>query len=84
MFTHASNVLAPDPPTSLDVQVTRDAKSGWRINALCDGRVVATRHADDWHRVERVRRALAAGLTSAFEHERWLIAAKAAAMTETR
>ena len=84
MFTHAYDVLAPDPPTPLDVQVTRDATSGWRINALRDGRVVATRHADDWHRVERVRRALAAGLTSASERERWLVAAKAAAATETR
>ena len=84
MFTHAHDVLAPDPPTSLGVEVTRDPEGGWRIDALRDGRVVATRHSDDWHRVERMRRALAAGLASAPEHQRRRAAANAAATTETR
>ena len=84
MFTHAHDVLAPDPPTSFGVEVTRDPEGGWRIDAHRDGRVVATRHSDDWHRVERIRHALAAGLTSAPEHPHRRAAANAAATTETR
>jgi hypothetical protein len=82
--THAHDVLAPSPPRSLEVHVTCDPEGGWRINALRDGRVVATRHSDDWHRVERVRRALAAGLTSAHQPQRRRAAASAATMAETR
>ena len=84
MSTHALDVLAPDPPISLEVQVTCDPEGGWRINALRDGRVVATRHSDDWHRVERVRRVLAAGLTSAPQPQSRRAAARAATTAETR
>ena len=84
MFSRAHDVLAPDPPTSLGVEVTRDPEGGWRINALRDGRVVATRHSDDWHRVERARRTLASDLAPALEHQRRHAAASAAAMTKTR
>jgi hypothetical protein len=59
--THAHDILAPDPPISIDVQVICDPEGGWRINALRDGCVVDTRHSGDWHRVERACRALAAG-----------------------
>ena len=52
-------VLAADAPRALDVQVSCDPRGGWQVDALVDGRVVATRHCDDWHRVERVRRTLA-------------------------
>jgi hypothetical protein len=58
---HAYDTLAPDPPKAIEVQVIEDPHGGWQVNALRDGRVVATRHSDDWHRVERARRALAAG-----------------------
>jgi hypothetical protein len=84
VFTQAHEVLAPDPPKSLGVEVTRDPEGGWRIDALRDGRVVATRHSDDWHRVERMRHALAAGLTSVPEYRRPRAAANAAATTGTR
>jgi hypothetical protein len=57
--THAHDVLAPQPPMPPQVQVTSDPHGGWQVDALVDGRVVATRHCDDWHRVERVRRTLA-------------------------
>ena len=83
MFIHEPDVVAPDPPSSLDVQVTCDPEGGWRIDALRDGRVVATRHSDNWHRVERMRHALAAELSSAPEHQRPR-AANGAATTGTR
>jgi hypothetical protein len=83
VFTQAHDVLALDPPTSL-VEVTRDPDGGWRIDALRDGRVVATRHSDDWHRVERARRALAAGLTSVPNTCTPRAAANASATIETR
>jgi hypothetical protein len=57
--THTHDVLAPDPPRPLEVHVTCDPRGGWQVDALIDGRVVATRHCDDWHRVERVRRTIA-------------------------
>jgi hypothetical protein len=84
VFTQAHDVLAPDPPTTLGVEVTRDPEGGWRIDAIRDGRIVATRHSDDWHRVERMRHALATGLASAPEHLHRRAAANAAATTETR
>ena len=59
MSTHTHDVLAPDLPRPRHVNVTRDPHGGWQVDALVDGRVVATRHCDDWHRVERVRRTLA-------------------------
>jgi hypothetical protein len=62
LATHALDVLAPDPPIPCDVHVTRDPHGGWQIDAFVDGRVVATRHCDDWHRVERARRTLAQAL----------------------
>jgi hypothetical protein len=42
-----------------EVHVSSDPHGGWQIDALVDGRVVASRHYDDWHRVERARRTLA-------------------------
>jgi hypothetical protein len=57
--THALDVLAPDPPRTREVHVTCDPHGGWQVDALVDGRVVATRHCSDWHRVERARRTLA-------------------------
>ena len=62
MLTHPLDRPALDPAGSLEVHVTRDPHGGWRIDALRDGRVVASRHCDDWHHVERVRHGLAAGL----------------------
>jgi hypothetical protein len=62
VLTHPPDSLALDPAGSLEVHVTRDPHGGWQIDALRDGRVVASRHCDDWHRVERVRHELAAGL----------------------
>jgi hypothetical protein len=57
--THAHDVLAPDPPRPPVVHVTCDPRGGWQVDALVDGRIVASRHCNDWHRVERARRALA-------------------------
>lgn len=59
MSTHAHDVLAPDPPRPPVVHVTSDPHGGWRVEALVDGRIVASRHCSDWHRVERARRTLA-------------------------
>ena len=59
MTTHVLDVLALDFPRTREVHVTCDPHGGWQIDALIDGRVVATRHCSDWHRVERARRALA-------------------------
>jgi len=59
VVTPALDVLAPDPPMTREVHVTSDPQGGWQIDALVDGLVVATRHCDDWHRVERVRRTFA-------------------------
>jgi hypothetical protein len=42
--------------------VTWEPRGGWRVDALRNGRIVASRHCDDWHRVERARDALAAEL----------------------
>lgn len=60
MTNYARDVLAPDPSRPPDVRVTNDPHGGWQVDAVVDGRVVATRHCDDWHRVERARRTLAA------------------------
>jgi hypothetical protein len=57
--THAHDVLAPDPPRAPIVHVTCDPHGGWQVDALLDGRIIASRHCSDWHRVERARRALA-------------------------
>jgi hypothetical protein len=58
--TPSRDVLPPESPSTLDVQVNWDRQGGWRVDAVRDGHVVASRHCDDWHRVERVRAALAA------------------------
>jgi hypothetical protein len=34
------------------VHVSLAVHSGWEVTATVDGRVVATRHCSDWHRVE--------------------------------
>jgi hypothetical protein len=39
------------------VQVTGGQVGGWDVTATLNGRVVASRHCDDWHRTERARRA---------------------------
>jgi hypothetical protein len=57
--THATEVVAEQSQTAPEVHVTWDPHGGWQVDALVDGRIVATRHCDDWHRVERVRRTLA-------------------------
>jgi hypothetical protein len=43
----------------LQVAVMRAPSGGWQVIATCDGHLVASRHCDDWHRVERVRDQLA-------------------------
>jgi hypothetical protein len=59
VVTHALDVQAPDPPMPREVHVSCDPHGGWQIDALVDGHVVASRHCDDWHRVERARLLLA-------------------------
>jgi hypothetical protein len=42
----------------VDVRVTWDPGGGWDVSVLQGGRVVASRHSDDWHHVERLRQSL--------------------------
>jgi hypothetical protein len=40
------------------VRVSSGQTGGWDVTATLNGRVVASRHCDDWHRTERARLAL--------------------------
>ena len=59
-----STPMAPEADR-VDVRVTWDPRGGWDVSALQGGRVVASRHCDDWHRVERVRQSLPETIRSA-------------------
>jgi hypothetical protein len=50
---------AAEPAPALHVEVTWDPQGGWLVEARRGRRLVASRHCDDWHRVERARLALA-------------------------
>lgn len=46
-------------PHAGEVHVSSSTRTtGWDVTATIDGRIVAHRHCDDWHRVERARAAL--------------------------
>ena len=40
------------------VEITGGHSGGWDVTATLNGRVVASRHCDDWHRAERARASL--------------------------
>jgi hypothetical protein len=60
--THLQDFLPPDCVIAPEVRVTCDPHGGWRVDAIRAGRVVASRHCHDWHRVESVRDELASEL----------------------
>ena len=45
---------AADSQVETNIDVSLAADSGWNVTATVDGRVVAARHCNDWHRVERL------------------------------
>lgn len=56
MVSDALDVVQPDtPPHSGRVDVSASECGGWNVTATLDGRLLAIRHCDDWHRVERAR-----------------------------
>ena len=59
MATHSMTVPSADAHGhTARVQVSGGQVGGWDVTATLDGRVVASRHCDDWHRAERARAAL--------------------------
>jgi hypothetical protein len=47
--------LAAADTDAVRIQVDADPNGGWQVTATSGTRVVASRHYDDWHRVERAR-----------------------------
>jgi hypothetical protein len=50
------------------VDLSDSMDGGWNVTTTCDGRILATRHYNDWHRVERARILLECGLRTDTEH----------------
>jgi hypothetical protein len=63
MVTHvidAHDIHANRKPGRIEVHVCNDG--GWDVTAVVEDKIVAIRHCDDWHRVERTRSRFASEL----------------------
>ena len=71
MIAELSRPAATAPARHVvDVGVALAPSGGWQVTATLDGRVFATQHCDDWHRVERVRDRFARRAWASVEHAR--------------
>jgi hypothetical protein len=53
---------------AVHVDISISMGGGWNVTTTCDGRILATRHYNDWHRVERARILLECDLRTDGEH----------------
>jgi hypothetical protein len=53
---HSTEAIPVDDVRLRQVHVSNAPNGGWNVIGTVDGRVVDTRHCEDWHRVERARR----------------------------
>jgi hypothetical protein len=54
VISDARDVLQVDTSDhTVLVDISASEHGGWNVTATVDGRVMAIRHYDDWHRVER-------------------------------
>jgi hypothetical protein len=64
------NAPAAPAAEAVDVRVTLAPDGGWDVSVLQGGRVVTSRHCDDWHRVESLRESLPETLRPAVSRAR--------------